>query len=260
MIRDFLLLWRYQLMNVLRTKWIVAYGLFFFGFVCALLIFGGDSSKVTASVLSIVLLIVPMISILYGTITWYNSVPFVHLLLAQPLRRSHVFVSSWLAVAVGLAGSFSLSVVSALLFNGALDPASLTVVLFGAILTFIFVGLGHLLAVGINDRMKGVGIAFLLWFYFAILHDALVFAMASGLRDHPIEIPTMILMALNPVDLTRIQVLLTLDLSAMMGYTGKILQHFLSGPWGKVLTTISLFLWIFVPISWALRIFSRKDI
>lgn len=259
MTRDFLLLWRYQLINILRTKWIVAYGLFFFFFVCALLIFGGDTTKVTASVLSIVLLIVPIISILYGTVAWYNSISFVHLLLSQPIRRSHVLLSSWLAVGFGLAGSFSISVLAALLLNRALDISSLTVVLFGGALTLIFVGLGHLVAVGINDRMKGVGVAFLLWFYFAILHDALVFAVASGLRDRPIEIPTMILMALNPVDLTRIQVLLTLDLSAMMGYTGKILQHFLSSPWGQALTMTSLFLWILGPITWALRVFSRKD-
>lgn len=260
MIRDFVLLLRYQLINVLRTKWIVAYGLFFFFFVWALLMFGSDSTKVTASVLSIVLLIVPIISLLYGTIAWYNSVPFVHLLLAQPIRRSHVLLSSWLAVALGLAGSFSVSVLGALLLNRSLDFSSLTVVFFGDALTLIFVGLGHLLGVGINDRMKGVGVAFLLWFYFAILHDALVFAVASGLRDHPIEIPTMLLMALNPVDLTRIQVLLTLDLSAMMGYTGKILQHFLSGPWGEVATAGCLLLWIWGPIMWALRSFARKDL
>lgn len=258
--RDLVVLLRYQLVNVLRAKWLIIYALFFFLFVGALLTFGGDSTKVTASVLSIVLLIVPMISILYGAIYWYDSVPFIHLLLAQPIRRSHVFLSIWLAVSLGLAGSFALSVIFALLFNRSFGEDVFLVVIFGCILSFIFVALGQLISVIVSDRMKGVGLAFLLWFYFSILHDALVFGVASSLRDRPIEIPTMILMAVNPVDLVRVRVLLTLDLSAMMGYTGKILQHFLSGAIGGIFVTGALLFWTVISVYAGVRIFSRADI
>jgi len=260
MTKEFFSLVKYQLANVVRAKWMLAYALFFFFFTNALLMFGGDSSKAAASILTITLLIVPMISILYATIYWYNSESFTSLLLTQPLRRSSLFLSNWLSISLGLSGSFAFSTILALLLNHSLDRSSLTVLISGGVLTFIFVALGLLTAVAIADRMKGVGVAFVLWLYFSILHDALVFAVVSVLKDYPIEIPTMFLMAINPIDLVRVQVLLTLDLAAMMGYTGKILQDILSGSWGLTLTMGALILWILLPLLVGLRVFFRKDL
>lgn len=258
--KEFFSLVKYQLANVVRAKWMLAYALFFFFFTNALLMFGGDSSKAAASILTMTLLIVPMISILYAAIYWYNSESFTSLLLTQPLRRSSVFLSNWLSISLGLSVSFTLSTTLALLFNHSLNFDSSMVLISGNVLTFIFVGLGLLTAVAIADRMKGVGVAFSLWLYFSILHDALVFAVVSTLKDYPIEIPTMFLMASNPIDLVRVQVLLILDLAAMMGYTGKILQDILSGPGGLILTTVATLLWTLVPLLAGFRIFSRKDL
>lgn len=260
MIKELFFLTKYQIVNVARAKWLIVYALFFFFLTNGLLMFGGDSSKSAASILSIVLFIVPMISILYGTVYWYNAEPFTRLLLTQPLRRSVVFLSNWLSVSAGLAGSFALSTGLALVVQRSFDTNTITVLFFGCSLTFIFTGLGLLLSVLISDRMKGVGAAFLLWFYFAILHDVLVFTVVSTLKDFPIEIPAMILMAINPIDLTRVHVLLSLDLSAMMGYTGKVLQSALSGSLGYVLTAIAQLVWALLPLLIGIRFFSRKDL
>jgi Cu-processing system permease protein len=222
--------------------------------------FGGDSSKAVASILSIVLSIVPLISILYATIYWYNSEPFTRLLLTQPLKRSTVYISNWFSVSIGLAGSFALSTGLALIVQNYFDANTIIVLFFGCILTFVFTGIGLLVSVLIADRMKGVGTAFLLWFYFSILHDILVFAIVSTFKNYPVEIPAMIMMAINPIDLTRVQVLLSLDLSAMMGYTGRILQSTLSGALGYVLTASIQLMWMFLPLLLGIRIFSKKDL
>lgn len=260
MIKELFLLVKYQLADVARAKWMIVYALFFFFFTNALLMFGGDSSKAAASVLSVVLLVVPMISILYASIYWYNSEAFNNLLLTQPLRRSSIFLSHWLSISIGLAGSFSLSIGGALLLNRSFDSSSLAVLFFGGVLSFIFVALGLLVAVCFSDRMKGVGAAFLLWLYFSVLHDVLVFTVISFFKDYPVEIPAMFLVASNPVDLARVHVLLTLDLPAMMGYTGKILQHILSGALGLVLTSGALFLWIGLPVLAGIGVFRRRDL
>lgn len=260
MIKEILSLMKYQFADVARTKWIFIYALFFFLFVSALLKFGSDPSKTAASILNIVLMIVPMISILYASIYWYNSESFMSLLLTQPIRRSSVLLSNWLSVSLGLAGSFTLSTLAALIFNNSVDSSSLMVLLFGGVLTFIFVGLGLLISVTMSDRMKGVGLAFLVWLYFSVLHDAVVFTFMSFFRDYPIEIPSMFLMASNPIDLARVEILLTLDLSAMMGYTGKILQQTLSGASGFGLLTGTLALWIAFPVILGLRFFSKKNL
>src|SRR5690606_19654258 len=110
------------------------------------------------------------------------------------------------------------------------------------------------------DRMKGIGLTFVAWLYFAIFHDALVFFLISTFHEYPIETPSMILMALNPIDLARVSMLLTLDLSAMMGYTGRILQRTLSSSSGLILRSGVLTLWILVPAMIAARKFRSKDL
>lgn len=251
---------KYSLFNVLRAKWLVLYAIFFGLFTSALLQFGADSDKVAATLSNIILFIVPMVSILYASIYWYNSEAFVSLLLTQPLKRSSVYLSTWLAISSGLAGSFTVATVIPLLGHSSLDLKSGLLVFFGCLLSFIFVGLGMLIATLVADRMMGIGVTFLVWLYLAVLHDALVFLTVSTLRDYPIEIPSMLLMAINPIDLARVTLLLSLDLPAMMGYTGKILQSSLSGMSGLILTGTALFIWMTFATGMGLRLFLRKDL
>jgi len=258
--RELLLLIKYQFFNVMRAKWLLFYGIFFFFFTNGLLMFGSEPSKTVASLLSIILFIVPLISILYAAIYWYNSESFHSVLLTQPIQRAQVYFSSWISISVGLVGSYLIGTFGALFFHLHFDFATLVVLFYGSLLSFIFVGLGLLISVLVQDRMKGIGLTFLIWLYFAIFHDLIVFAIAWSLKEYPIEVPSLILMLLNPVDLTRVEVLLNLDLSAMMGYTGKILQKVLSGYLGPILTIGALLLWTFLPTLLGIKVFSKRDL
>lgn len=256
---QFFALFKFEFLNVIRAKWLIFYGLFFFGFTLALLQFNGDPSRAAASLLNIVLLIVPMISVLYASIYWYNSETFTSLLLTQPLRRTSLYFATWLAISVGLSAGFVVSCGTAFVASRVFDLGTVALLLFGGILSFIFVGIGLLVSVSFNDRMRGIGAAFIFWLYFAVFHDAVVFMVLSTLKDYPIEIPGMILMASNPIDLARVSLLLVMDLGAMMGYTGKILQQSLSSGLGFLLIGAALLIWIVIPTWLGLKRFSRKD-
>lgn len=68
------------------------------------------------------------------------------------------------------------------------------------------------------------------------------------------------LVALNPVDLARIIILLQLDISALMGYTGAFYKNFFGSHLGILFSTGVLFIWIFLPLAMATRIFAKKDL
>ncbi|MCY1539568.1 hypothetical protein D9M68_751620 [compost metagenome] len=68
------------------------------------------------------------------------------------------------------------------------------------------------------------------------------------------------LSALNPVDLCRILILMRLDVSAMMGYTGAIFQQYFGSCAGLGLSFLLLSLWAIIPFSLSLRKFKRKDL
>jgi Cu-processing system permease protein len=65
---------------------------------------------------------------------------------------------------------------------------------------------------------------------------------------------------LNPIDLGRIQILLQLDISALMGYTGAVFREFFGNTTGIVLSFSGLILWIIFPILISVKKFKRKDL
>jgi len=65
--------------------------------------------------------------------------------------------------------------------------------------------------------------------------------------------------ALNPIDLSRILILLKLDISALLGYTGAIFKKFFGTDLGFLISMAILLLWTILPI-WGLRYKAkRKD-
>ena len=64
---------------------------------------------------------------------------------------------------------------------------------------------------------------------------------------------------LNPVDLARVLLLLSFDVSALMGYTGAVYERFFHGATGMILAFLILLLCAVVPLGLGLGWFRRKD-
>ncbi len=79
-------------------------------------------------------------------------------------------------------------------------------------------------------------------------------------EDYPLEKMAIALTALNPIDLSRILVLLQMDVSAMMGYTGAVFQAFFGGITGYLFIAAVMLVWIVSPIWIAIKKFDKKDL
>lgn len=255
----FPVLLKYELFNVLRGRWLILYALLFAGFGEALLQFGADPVKAVVSLMSVTLLVIPLVSVLYASVYWYSAEGFTSLLLTQPVRRDGMYVARWLAISSALSSAFVMGGALPLALNGALDSHAGLLLGLGVCLTFIFTGLGLLCSVWITDRMKGLGAAFTIWFYFSIVHDGLVFLFMATFHEYPMELPSMLLAAANPIDLVRILLLLAMDYAALMGYTGAVLQKVLSGSAAQALLAGALAFWLGVPLWAGIRRFRRRD-
>ena len=66
--------------------------------------------------------------------------------------------------------------------------------------------------------------------------------------------------AFNPIDLGRILVLLKMDVSALMGYTGAVFNDFFGKTFGMITAIFVLVLWIAFPAWLSARKFNRKDL
>ena len=98
-----------------------------------------------------------------------------------------------------------------------------------------------------------------LWIYFSLVYDGLVLYIIYSFADYPLEKATLALVMLNPVDLGRILMLMQLDISALMGYTGAFFQQFFSSGSGIFIATFALLIWMLVPNYLATRIFRKRD-
>ena len=105
-----------------------------------------------------------------------------------------------------------------------------------------------------------MGMTLLLWFFFALIFDGIILFILFSFQDYPLEKATIAMVALNPIDLARTIVLLQMDVSALMGMTGAIMQEFLGSALGISYSIGVLLLWIITPLALALRVFRRKDL
>ncbi|HRA60696.1 MAG TPA: ABC transporter permease subunit, partial [Bacteroidia bacterium] len=128
------------------------------------------------------------------------------------------------------------------------------------IIALVFVAIAFLSSIVSRDKAKGIGVSILLWLYFALLFDGLVLFLLFQLSEYPIEKMMVGITASSPIDLARILILLHLDVSAMMGYTGAIFKDFFGTTSGLVVAFILLILWIAIPFLISLRIFKNKDL
>jgi Cu-processing system permease protein len=250
---------KYVLYDILRSRTIIGYTAFLFIMSMGLFNLENDPTKAVLSLLNVVLLIVPLISIIFATIHFYNSIEFVELLVSQPINRHKIFMSEYLGTALSLAMAFVIGVgVPAMLFNP--GPTSIYLVTSGVFLSFIFTSLAFLASVLTRDKAKGIGIALMLWFYFSLLYDGIVMFILFYFADYPLDNVTLALLSLNPIDLGRVLVLLNIDVSALMGYTGALYKSFFGNWTGIALAFGLMVIWVIVPLFFAQRKFVKKDL
>ncbi|NJL13208.1 MAG: ABC transporter permease subunit [Microscillaceae bacterium] len=250
---------KYVVLDILQSRFVVAYTLLLFAVSVSLFTLEGNVDKGILSLLNVVLIVVPLLSVVFSTIHFYNSYEFIELLLAQPVPRLKILMSQYAGVALSLSLALALGMgLPIVLF--AYGEVGLSLLASGVLLTLIFTAIGFLSAVLTRDKAKGIGIALLLWFYFAILYDGLVLYILFSFSDYPLEKLTLLLVSLNPVDLGRIVILLKMDIAALMGYTGALYQQFFGSVLGILFSLGIMVLWWTLPISISSLVFRKKDL
>jgi Cu-processing system permease protein len=211
--------------------------------------------------MNVVLLLCPLIATIFGVMYYYNSREFIELLLAQPIKRTSIFFGQYLGVSSSLALSWLIGTGFPLLLYGIFwSPQSsnaLILLLCGVLLSFIFSGMAFVIAMKNENRIKGFGLAILIWLFFAVIYDGIFLLSLSLLTEYPLERFSLIATIFNPIDLSRILIMLKLDISALMGFTGAVFRSFLGENLGILTAILLLIFWVLIPI-WSIRKVARN--
>ncbi|MEN3027178.1 MAG: hypothetical protein ABDH31_05665 [Chlorobiota bacterium] len=253
-------LWEFQLRHALRSRWLLFYSAGLFLLTTLLFRFGGTAEQIVISLLNVILLLVPLISLLYGVLGMSQAREFLELMLAQPLHRHELFWGTFagMVLPLMLAAPISIGIPWIVLVRERWELFA-TLAAGAMALTLMNTAFGVAFALWWEERLHAVGTAFALWFAQAVLYDSIALLLGLLLHEYPIERALLVLMVLNPIDLVRVATLLQLDAAALLGYTGALLRHFLGSLGGLLFCTVVLVGWLLLPTALAVRSFLRKD-
>ena len=253
----------YSLKDLLRSNWIYFYSIFFLLITSALAWMSQDPLKVVVSLLNIILILVPLVSLLFGLVYIYNMREFTELLLAQPLPRMQVFGGQFAGLVIALALSCLSGITIPFLLLRLQHPVEWGQVGMlggvGLLLTLIFSAMAFFLGLRFENRIKGFAAGFMIWLFFAVIYDGIFLWLLAIFQNYPLEKFTLAMSWMNPIDLAQTLLLLQLDIASLLGYTGAVFQHFLGHFWGWVLSSALLILWVALPWWGVRRLASRKD-
>ncbi len=254
---------KYSFYDLMRSRWSYVYFAFYLMLGIVLLFLNTDLSKAVITLMNVIIVLVPLIGTIFGVMYYYNSKEFTELLLAQPLKRSSIFLGQYLGVALSLSMSLILGLGIPFIFYGLFKSNAIwdfsLLLITGTFLTFIFTALAFNIALSNENKIKGFGYAILLWLFLAVIYDGIFLMSLILFEDYPLDKLSLVGTMLNPIDLSRTLILLKLDISALLGYTGAVFKKFFGTNFGLIVSIIMLSVWVILPVLRIVFKAKKKD-
>lgn len=264
-----------ELLESLRSRWLTTF-MVVFGLLALLISFFGLSglglggyqgfNRVTASLLNLVLYLLPLIALVMGanTVAGEKESGSLHVLLTQPIKKSEVifgkFTGLSLALIASILAGFGGAGVVMAWKTGVLNIVDyLVFVALSMVLAMVFLSVAVLISVVSTRRSQALGLAIFVWFGMILVYDFLAIGVAA-LQKVTVIVPLLLtLLLLNPADMVRVLVILQLGGEATFGPTLAALTRVISVGSGHKLLIAALGLWVVVPLLLAAALFSRKQ-
>ncbi|TGM79472.1 ABC transporter permease [Leptospira bouyouniensis] len=254
----------FEIKENIRSRWIFIYsGLLVI--VMLVLSFFGDQNgiRLLVSITNLTLIVIPLYSITFSGMSFLESMPFAEVLLSKSVSRKSLFFGKFFGITISLSIGLviGLGIPGFFLFlqNTNFLFLFFELLIFGIFLTMIFVALSFLISAYIRRGEIVLTISLLVWLYFFIFFDAIVFMFSVYLGDYPIEIPSLIIILLNPIDLVRIFILLQTSSAALLGFSGALLLKNLGITGVLSIAIIFLSLWVSIPIWISYKRFQNRN-
>jgi Cu-processing system permease protein len=266
---------RQELVVSIRNRWTLVFASVFGVMVLSISYFGlvtGGAvgfqgfARTSASLLNMVLYIVPLVSLTMGTLSFTSEKSSSELLFAQPITRGEIligkllglFVSILTAMLIGF-GIGGIVIASQAGTEGSMRYPGL--VGFSLLLALIFLSLSAFISTLCRRKTKAFGVALFVWFFFVLFYDLLVIGLTFVLKEHTANIFIFGSLFGNPVDMMRVASLMTLNGTDIFGPGGAALLRFLGGERLSVtLLVTALSFWAIAPLVGAQKLLKHQDI
>lgn len=266
---------RQELTINFRNRWTIIFAVVFWVLVVGISSFGmmaeGFSgmqsfTRTSASLLNLVLYIVPLVALIMGTLSFTGDKGSTELLFSQPVSRGEVVIGKLL----GVFASMALSTLGGFAVAGTIIVSSTGVEGLGSYVAFValalglalvFLSLAVLVSMLSKRKSRAFGFALFLWFFFVLFYDLLALGGVLLLKGHSANLFLFLSLFGNPVDMVRVAGLIILDNVTLFGASGAALLRFLGGEATSIaLLVFALVLWWVVPLGASQALMRRQDI
>ncbi|HEX7296860.1 MAG TPA: ABC transporter permease subunit [Pyrinomonadaceae bacterium] len=266
---------RQELVVSIRNRWTLVFAAVFGVLVLSISYFGlvtGGAvgfqgfARTSASLLNMVLYIVPLVALTMGTQSFTSEKSVSELLFAQPITRGEIllgkllglFASIFTAMLIGFGiGGFIIGS-QAGTEGSAQYPA---LVGFSLLLALIFLSLSAFISTLCRRKTKAFGVSLFIWFFFVLFYDLLVIGLTFMLKEHTANVFIFGSLFGNPVGMVRVASLMTLNGTDIFGPGGAALLRFLGGERLSVaLLVAALSFWVIAPFFGAQKLLKHQDI
>jgi Cu-processing system permease protein len=266
---------RHEMIIMIRSRWLGLFALAFGGLALAISYFGlvtggivgfQGFSRTSASLLNLVLYVIPLVALVMGTLSFTSDKIASELLFSQPVTRTEILPGKltglFLALVMATLWGFGTAgVVIALKTSGEGALRYPLVVGLAIVLELIFLCLAALTALICQRKSKAIGVALFLWFFFVIFYDLIVIGGTFLLKERTANTFVFLSLFGNPVDMVRVASLIVLNGKEIFGAAGAALVRFVGGSSALVALMVALLVvWIAAPIIIADRVLRRQDI
>jgi len=223
-------------------------------------------TRTSASVLNLVLYVVPLIALTMGTLSFTGDRGSMELMFSQPLSRTEVVIGKLLGLflSIGMATLLGFSAGGILVVAGA-GPEGLAryaaMVVLSLLMSFVFLSLALLVATAAHRKQRAIGVSLFLWFFFVLFYDLLAIVLTLVLRGEGGNVAIFLSVFGNPVDMVRVATLIMLENATIFGAAGAAMLRFLGGM-GTALTVVlaALVFWVLIPVTIACSLLRRQDV
>lgn len=266
-----------ELKIALRSRWTQIFAIVFAILVSGVaaagyVISGGhgvqDFARTSASLVHLVVLVVPLISLMLGVLSLSMERGAAEVVFALPVSRWTVLFGRLLGLfaALALAQSFGFGIAGLLVQtqSGPEGVGDFLIVLGASLVaTAVFLALAALLSADAfgRRRTKALALALVTWLVCEVFIDLAAMGLATFLPSGAASRVLIVASLLNPVGALRTGALLLVEGTGAFGAASLALLRFTHGPTGAAMCiALSLVTWIAVPALWARRRLERADI
>lgn len=265
-----------EIQEGIRNRWVIASILLLLVLAASLTLLGSTPvgvikasqlSVTMVSLTSLSIYLIPLIALMlaFDAIVGESERGTLLLLLTYPIRRWQIIIGKFLGHLTILAIAILLGygVVALYFAIGGVGTAQewlgyLLMMGSSLLLGAVFIALGYLVSVIVQQRATATGISLALWLFIVVFYDLILLGVLLADKSHVIQSKLLAALILfNPTDVYRLFNLTGSDIATLASGMSGVAQSDLLAPLTLIMTLI---LWLLIPLMLSITIFQKREI